>query len=70
MTRDHPLLHRQEVRALARALAEHVATAAEVTVLAGHPCQVMEGGERGEPDQQLPVLEERQLGVEGVGRLE
>ena len=41
-----------------------MAGAAEVAVLAGHPRQVVERDPGGEPDQEVPVLEERQLLVE------
>ena len=41
--------------------------APEVPVLAGHPGEVLERREGGETDQEVPVLEERQRGIEGAG---
>ena len=69
MLGEHPRLHLQEVGALARPLAEDVmAAAAEMPVLAGDP---RAGGGTGssadEADQEVPVLEERQRGIERAG---
>jgi hypothetical protein len=63
--RQDARLHRQEVAALARPFAQDVMTAAaEMPVLAGDLPQVMERRALRETNQEVPVLEERQAGVE------
>src|SRR6185369_12813723 len=65
---EHPCFDFEEIRSLARPLAEYVmATVAEVAVFAGHLPQVVERRQRGQPDEEIPILEKRQGGIERPG---